>query len=103
MKLTNTRAHNNTAYNVATGVAAVDAEEGLDQITGLPNQLLASKGVRRFISLFAFAFIFLIGVLCSLSKTEDLVSLTVFKFVVLLLLFTPVAFTCVSVVCLLMC
>lgn len=46
MKLTNTRAHNNTAYNVATGVVAVDAEEGLDQITGLPNQLLASKGVR---------------------------------------------------------
>ena len=49
MKLTNTRAHNNTAYNVATGVAAVDAEEGLDQITGLPNQLLAiAISVRLF-------------------------------------------------------
>ena len=45
MKPTNTRAHNITAYNVATGVTA-DAEEGLDQLSGLPSQLLANRGVR---------------------------------------------------------
>ena len=45
MKPTNTRAHTNTAYNIATGVTT-DTEEGLDQLSGLPSQLLASKGVR---------------------------------------------------------